>query len=243
MRLLAIAAAFLSIAVQTPTTPEAVLDRYISVTGGTDGYRGIRTIYSEGIVSGNLPGLSGRLFTWEAAPDLSLSVLELASGETVKEGTIDGVAWEFSSRGGARLKEGVEKAVALREATFQSKLKWRQYFPKVAVEGEALIDGRSAWKIVLTPAVGRPITHYYDRESGFLIRSVILLDTTQGELLTENDYSEYKPVGAILLPHRLVHRVKSEQIIVSLLRVDPNTEFPMQRFEPPLEVRALIRGR
>ena len=243
MRLLTIAAAFLCVAAQAPPTPEALLDRYISVTGGADAYRSIRNLYSEGIVSGNLPGLSGSLTTWEAPPDLSLSVLELASGETVKEGTIDGVAWEFSTRGGARIKEGAEKAVALREATFLAKLMWRTYFPNVKMDGEAEIAGKAAWKVSLAPAAGRPITHYYDRDSGLLVRSVIVLDSPQGELSTENDYSDYRPVGGMLMPHRLVHRVRSEQIVVTLLRLEANTGFPMQRFEPPPEVRALIRAR
>jgi zinc protease len=242
MRGLALAILFLTAEASAQTTAQAVLDRYIEVTGGLEAYGRIRNLYSEGLISGNLPGMGGRLTAWEAAPDLSLTVLELGSGETVKEGTINGTAWQFSSRGGPQLKEGSEKAAALREGTFHSRIHWRKFFPKVTLDGEETVGGQPAWKITLTPPSGRPITHYYDRGTGLLVKTVIVLDTAQGEVLTENYFSEYRPVDLIRMPHRMVHRVKSEEIVVTLLRVEPNANFPMHRFDPPPEVRVLMRA-
>jgi hypothetical protein len=169
-------------------------------------------------------------------------VLELGNGETVKEGTINGTAWEFSSRGGPRLKEGAEKSAALREGTFHSRIYWRKFFPGVTLDGEAEVDGQPVWKLTLTPGSGRSMTHYYDRNTGLLVKSVIVLDTAQGEVLTENYYSDYRPVDLVRMPHRLVHRVRSEEIVLTLLRVEPNASFPMHRFDPPPEVRTLMRS-
>jgi hypothetical protein len=219
---------------------ETLLERFVELTGGRPAYRGLHNLYSEGRVESNMEGMSGLLRTWEAEPDLTLTVLALSNGLEFREGTIGGVAWEWSSRGVARLKSGEEKAAALRDGTFNSKVLWRKLFSKVECVGSEEVDGRPAWKVVLTPQLGRPVVSLFDTATGLLLKSVHVIGTPDGDVLSENYYSGYKPVAGVLLPHEFLHKARLEEVRIRLSRVGANVEIPRNRFEPPEEVRKLM---
>ena len=114
---------------------------------------------------------------------------------------VRGIAWEWSSRGVARLKEGEEKATALRDAAFNSKLLWRKLFSKVECVGSEQVNGSPAWKVVLTPEEGRPATSLFDAATGLLVKSVHVIATPDGDVLSENTFGGYKPVAGVLMAH------------------------------------------
>jgi zinc protease len=222
-----------------PTAAE-VMDKYVEATGGRIAYSSLHNIRSKGtfVVVGT--GIRGTLTTYEAEPDKSLSILEIPGGERVEEGTNGNVAWTMSSRSGARIKKDEERAAALREATFNARVHWRRLYPKADCAGTEFVNGRKCFKIVLQPASGPPITHYYDAESFFLTKSVILVEGTQGKVPSENYYSDYKEVNGVLFPYRLNHRVGREEIVVAIDTIECNVEMPRHRFNLPEEVRALL---
>jgi len=250
LTLLAILSISGSLAGEAPTSgapednlPSAadILDRHVEATGGKVAYARIHNIYSKGtfVVVGT--GIQGTLTAYEAEPGKSLSVLDIPGGERIQEGTNGNVAWVLSSREGARLKEGEERAVALREATFNSKILWRRLYPRADCVGTEVVNGQTCYKVVLKPVEGRPITHYYDAKSYLLIKSVIPVKGPDGEVPSENFYSDYKEVNGILFPHGLNHRVGKEEIVVVLGKIQCNTDIAWYRFEIPKEVQDLLR--
>jgi hypothetical protein len=226
-----------------PPTAAVVLDRYVEVTGGRTAYSRLHNIYSKGsfVVVGT--GIRGTLTSFEAEPGKSLSILEIPGGERVQEGTNGNVAWTSSSRSGARLKENEEKAVALREATFNAKVHWRRLYPQADCVGTEVVNGHRCYKIELKPAGSPPVTHYYDAQSFLLIKSVIPIMSPQGEILSENFYSDYREVSGVLFPHGLNHRVGKEEIVLVIDTIECNTDIPWSRFNPPEEVQDLLRKR
>ncbi len=241
--LVLVAYAFLHAQTQGTGVPSAaeILDRHVEVTGGKAAYARIHNIYSRGTFAVLGSGIRGTLTTYEAEPGKSLSILDTPGSERVEEGTNGNIAWVLSSREGARLKEGEEKAIAIREATFNSKVRWRRLYPEVECVGTETVNGRTCYKVVLTPAVGKPITQYYDTESFLLVKSVILLQTAAGEIPSENFYSDYKAADGILFPRGLNHRVGKEEIVVVIDAIQCNADIPWYRFDLPKEVQALLR--
>ncbi len=235
--------AFVYAQTQGPGLPSAaeILDRHVEVTGGKAAYARIHNIYSRGSFAVVGTGIRGSLISYEAEPGKSLSILDTPGSERVEEGTNGNVAWVLSSREGARLKEGDEKAIAIREATFNSKVHWRRLYPKVECVGTETVNARTCYKVVLKPAVGKPITQYYDTDSLLLIKSVILLQAAAGEVPSENFYSDYKAVDGILFPHGLNHRVGNEEIVVVIDTIQCNADIPWYRFDLPKEVQALLQ--
>jgi hypothetical protein len=218
-----------------------ILDKHVEATGGKAAYARIHDIYSTGTFEVVGTGMRGTLTSYEAEPGKSLSILDIPGGERIQEGTNGNVAWVLSSQEGARLKGGEEKAVALREVTFNAKVLWRKLYPKVDCVGTEVVNGQTCYKVVLKPAIGQPITHYYDTKSNLLIKSVIPVKGPDGEIPSENFYSNYKEVNGILFPHALNHRVGKEEILVVLDSIHCNTDIAWYRFDLPKEVQALLR--
>jgi hypothetical protein len=213
----------------------------VEATGGKAAYRQIYNTLSRGTFEVTGTQLRGTLTVCEAQPDKTRSTLEIEGVEKIEEGTLGDLAWENSNSRGPRLKTGMERAIALREATFNSRFHWRKLYKKAECVGVETVAERSCYKVMLTPEAGKPITHFYDRDSGLLLKSVIILETPGGETLSENYYSDYKQSNTgVLFPHRLEHRVRSENTVVVLESIKCNADIAWNRFDPPSEVKGLL---
>ena len=148
--------------------------------------------------------------------------------------------FEILLRHWPHIKEGEEKDASLREATFNSKLKWRLLYKKAECTGTEMIGERKSYKVVLTPSAGKPFEQYYDVESGLLVRSVVTVNSSAGSVLSENSYSDYKEAGGVQFPHKLTHRIGMEETVVVLDSVRCNVDIAWYRFDLPPEVKALL---
>ncbi len=141
---------------------------------------------------------------------------------------------------GARLKTGVEGAEALRAATFNAPLHWRELYTKVEVTGSETIDSEPCYKIVLTPKQGNPETMYFQKKSGFAVKTAMITVSPMGETPAEMFESDYKNLGGIMTPTKLTTKVSQLEFTITFDDVKINQALPKDRFEPPAEVKALI---
>jgi hypothetical protein len=222
---------------------ETILERYIQVTGGKAAYSSLHNILSRGTFRVVGTPLRGNYTAYEAEPSKTRTIFEFEGGEKDEQGTLGDLAWERSSSGGPRLIQGDEKVVALREATFNSMLNWRSLYRKAESAGMEKVGGRDCYRVVLTPAAGKPLTQYFDVESGLLSASFIILDSPGGELRSENFYDAYRKDNVeVLFPHKLTHRIAREEMVIVLESVRCNVDIAWYRFDLPPEVKALTRG-
>jgi hypothetical protein len=120
---------------------EAILDKYIEVTGGKAAYEKKRTEMSTGVMEFTGKGVKAHLTSYHAAPNKSYSVVEIEGIGKMEEGCDGSVAWERSALKGPRVKTGEERAVSLRAATLHNDVLWREFFSKVESTGVEPIDG------------------------------------------------------------------------------------------------------
>src|ERR1022692_80283 len=163
-------------------TGEAVLDKYIEVTGGKAAYEKKNTEVSTGVMEFIGKGVKGKIMSYQAAPTKSYTVVEIDGIGKMEEGTDGVVAWERSALKGPRLKSGEEKAVALRAASIQHDIHWRDFFQKVECTGVEPIDGAVCYRVMLTPKDGQPETRYYDKKTSLLVRTNMIMKTEMGEI-------------------------------------------------------------
>jgi hypothetical protein len=222
--------------------PEAakVLERFIEATGGTEAYTALTSIYSSGTYEISGKRLRGRYTTFEAPPDRTRTILEYENGKKYEEGTIDGLAWEMSEDANPRIKAGVEKAFALREASFNSVLLWKKLYTKVETIGIEKIAGMTCYKVKLSPASGHPIVDYFDKVTGLRVKSETMVSTPAGDIPSENLYNDYRSVGGVKFPFRMMHSVADEAGVIALEKIECNVEIGWYRFDPPREVKALL---
>lgn len=219
---------------------ETVLDHYIEVTGGKEAYEKRKTEASTGSIEFPAQGIKGTLIRYAAAPDKSYSAVDIDGVGKLETGTGDGLAWEKSLIAGPRLLSGEEKAQSLRENTFNAELNWRKVYSKVETAGIETVGGEPCYKLILTPAEGRPETAYYQKATGLAVKMNTVLVSTMGEIQVESTMGDYKPFGGILVATKVTQKAAGQEVTRVIQTVDVNVEIPADRFDAPADIKALL---
>jgi hypothetical protein len=219
---------------------ETILDRYIEVTGGKAAYEKRKNEVATGTIEVKAQGLKGSITRYSAEPAEEYSAVEIDGVGKMEEGTDKGVAWEKNMMLGPRIKTGAEKAQALREATFNSSLHWRELNSKVETMGTETIDGELCYKVVLTPTEAPPETMYFQKKSGLAVKTTTVAASAMGEAPVEMFATDYKNVGGVLAPTKITQKLGGQEVTFTIQDVKTNQTIPPSRFEPPAEIKALL---
>lgn len=219
---------------------DAVISRFVAVTGGKAAWEARHSQIEHATIEFAKLGVKGTITIYEAAPDKYLALTELPAIGKMATGSDGQVAWENSAIQGPRIKQGAERAEALRDGTFNSPLYWRKMYVKGENAGAETVEGHDCYKVVLTPQEGQPMTEYYDKTSGLMIKTVATISSQFGDVNAEVVYDDYRKDGDLLSPHRLVNRAAQQEFVVQIESVEINPELPKDRFDLPPEVKALL---
>jgi hypothetical protein len=220
--------------------PEALLDKYVEVTGGRAAYEKIQTEIATGTLEITGMGLTGTLTSYRAAPNKSYTVIEFSGGAgKAEEGSNGEVAWAMNAMQGPRIKEGDERASALRRDALNADIRWRDFYKKAELAGTEDVSGKACYKVVVTPNEGGAETRYYDKSSNLLVKVVLPITTPEGAMNAEIDLSDYRDEGGILVPHTISQKIPGADILVKIESVKRNPDIPADRFNLPAEIKAL----
>jgi hypothetical protein len=219
---------------------DTVINHFITATGGKSAWEARKAQVEHATLDFAKQGLKGSLTIYEAAPDKYLGVTELPGIGKIETGSNGEVAWENSAIQGPRIKQGAEKADALREGAFNAPLYWQKLYLKGETAGSETVEGHDCYKIVLTPQEGKPMTEFFDKKSGLMIKTKATVSSQFGDVDAEIVYDDYRKDGDLLSPHRLVNRAAQQEFVIQIESVDINPDLPKDRFDLPPEIKALL---
>ena len=219
---------------------DVILDQFIEATGGKAAYEKIHTEISTGSFDLTGKGIRGAVSSFKAAPNKIYVAVELAGIGKIEDGSNGEIAWNRSALQGPRIKDGDEKAAALREATFNEPLHWRKLYKSAETVGIENVDDKPCYKVILTPLEGKPETQFFDRQSHLLVKFAMTLSTPMGEVAVESRLTDYRKDGELLTPHRLEQSAMGQQFVITIDTVKWNEEIPPSRFDVPGDVQALL---
>jgi hypothetical protein len=220
--------------------PEAILDKYIEVTGGRAAYEKIQTQIATGTLELPTMGLSGALTIYQSMPDKSYTVIDLAGMGKAEEGSNGKVAWSNNSAQGPHIKEGDERAMALRLAALHAETRWQDFYKKAELAGTEDVAGKPCYKIVLTPNDGGLETRYYDKSSNLLVKFTVPVTTPEGTANFETGLADYRDEGGILMAHTITEKLPNLDIVVKIASVKYNPDIPASRYDLPDEIKAAM---
>jgi zinc protease len=221
-------------------TGEAVLDKYVESTGGAAAYAKLHNMVMKGSMGMPAMGLKGAVTMYSGEPNKASLTTDLAGVGKVTEGTDGTNAWTFSAMQGPQLKKGEDLAESLREAFFHKENDWRSVYKSADLSGVEDVDGKPAYKVILTPKSGRPETQYYDQSSGYMVRHQSVRKTAFGEIPVDVSIGNYRKECGVVLPHSMVQSVAGQKIELQIDSIECNADLPADAFAPPAEVKALI---
>ena len=220
---------------------EALLDKYVEVTGGKAAYSKLHSEVKSGTVEIKAMGVKGKMMSYSAEPNKSYTEISFEGLGKIQEGSNGEIAWAMSAMQGPRIKEGDEKADTLQQAKFNADLNWRDVYKSAETVGVEQIDGKECYKVVLTPKSGAVITNWYDKETNLVVKMSLTARTAMGDIQSESLMSDYRKEGEILVPHKVQNKVATMEVVTTLDSVQHNVEIPTEKFEVPAEVKALMK--
>jgi hypothetical protein len=218
---------------------ESILDRFVEVTGGKEAYAKHTTEIQTGVLEYPALGVKASVVRYSAEPDKYLLTMDMPGVGKVDTGVINGVAWSNSAIAGPRIMSGEERALAVREATFNGTLNWRKNTNKADNTGIESIDGEDCYKVIITPKEGRPETRYFSKKSGLLVKASTVAATQMGDVPVEMRYSGYKDFGGLRYPATVSQKAAGQEFTVTIQSVKLDEAIPAERFALPAEIKAL----
>jgi hypothetical protein len=217
---------------QSMKTAEAVLDRYVQVTGGAEMYRrfGVYAMYCT--------------ITRSDGTTFNISVFHSRQGATLTEvddrdnsqqsGVGNGIAWEYSKKTGARILDGKIADRRIADARGLDVDDWRVRFPAVKLAGVETVNGKLCYRVHLTQTDGSTVERFYDTRTGLLAREVSnAVDETGAEYPVITDVQEYDTWLGVKHPSLMRVRDGSKTYTI---RVDSLTFRPSPAAITPFEV-------
>lgn len=192
--------AFPSIASAAQKMPTAgqVLDRYVSLTGGAPAWHAKRTERDD-IEGRTLDGTRVVLRATVTVSRAGDSLSEIQAPQSASEGIYKRTAWALSEFSGVRIKNGMERDEAVRDARMLEEADWRTLYPKSRVEGIETIGGERCYKVVFLPSAAERI-EWFDVASGLLVRRSSYELSSSGDTPVGYTVQEWEERGGIKQP-------------------------------------------
>ena len=222
-----------------PTTGEAVIEASLVALGGRDKLAKITSIKQTGTLSIQAIGAKGTITILAAPPRNELTTIELPGLGKLSQGVHDDVAWELTSMTGARIVTGAERVLALREATFQAELNWKEIYPKAELTGVVDFAGTQAYKVVLTAKEGDTQTRFFAKDTFLPIGVEMTVDSQMGKIPVTVQIFDYREVGGIKYAHKITRKEGQQAIEIVIDTFEPNLAIPPSAFDLPAEIKAL----
>jgi hypothetical protein len=241
--LLALASTVLA---QGTPSAQSVLDRYIEVTGGQSAYEKVKTMTATGTMEITGQNVRGDVRMYRADGSKYYQVVELPGIGKQEDGSNGAVVWDKTVLG-PRIKTGAEKflATCARGALSEygrGALEKDSCYSKVDYVGTETLNGKAVHRLRLTPKEGKPEEHFFEKDTGLLLMTRMVLPSPMGEIPITTTVMEYRKVEGITTPVKLKNEMGAVAMVLAFNSVKFNEAIPEAMFALPPEIAALAKA-
>lgn len=225
---------------------EAVLERYVEVTGGKAAYEKVKSVTMLGTMEIKGQGVKGEMRSYRVDGGKYYTLVDLPGIGKQEDGSNGSVAWDKTVLG-PRIKTGVEKFLASCATAAMSEygrgaLEKDSCYAKTELVGEEIVDGKPAFRLRMTPKEGKPEEQFYDKATGLLIKTKMVMPSPMGDVPIVAIVNEYREVDGIKTPVKLTNEMGAVSMVMSFSSVKFNETIPEAMFALPPEIQALVKA-
>lgn len=224
-------------------TGESLMTKYVEALGGQAAFDKIDNRVAQGSLDLGAMGITMSLSVYAAKPDRLYSIVDSDATGRIESGVVDGIVWENSAMRGAIVKEGAEKDDVLRDAAFDRMVYWKPSTKSVECVGVADVDGKPAYKVVLTPKTGSAQTIYFDRETGLAVQIETRMAAAGQVIDIVSKPGDYRVLDGVKIPFTIKQYLMGQERVITLQSVEHNVSLPADRFALPAAIKALVEKR
>jgi photosynthetic reaction center cytochrome c subunit len=213
-------------------TLDQIFDKYITALGGADKIAALTSYTAKGETKAYGPvDRTDPAELFAKAPDQLTMIAHQRGGDMVR--TTDGKsAWvklpltvvkQYPLTGS--LLEGGKLDGAM---AFPGQI--RKYFTNWRVGFPTSIDDKPVWAVQATGKNGLLATLYFDKQTGLLTRYVRHVNTADGRMPNQIDYSDYRPVAGVMMPFKFTYEWISGREEYSITAYTPNAAIDSSKF-------------
>lgn len=218
-----------------PLTAEQILEKSIAATGGRKAIESVTSTVAKGELEMLTQHAHAAIEYYAKAPAQRLIITRLEGFGVIRQGCDGASAWIQNADLSVRDLTGEEKEAAARECAFHAEIQWRELYPKVALAGKEKIGDRPAYKVIMSPASGKPVTRFIDAETFLLLRQVSTRESSQGAVTIQADFSDYRDVGGVKVPFLIRQKMPGYELLIKMVSVENNVPIDDARFARPAE--------
>jgi hypothetical protein len=217
-----------------------IIAKMIEAEGGAAAKRKVKNRVLKLDLDLGVGGMKGKGVVHFARPGKVHSAMEITGMGTMEEGVVDGVAWANAMMTGPQIKEGAERAFAIRESNLDGLLDWKSYYKNIECVGKETIDGKECFKVEFTPKEGSVMTSYIDAKTYLPYRNDLKLTTAMGDFDMVAYTEDYRSVDGLMYSFKSRIEVMGQKRVVILESIEHNVEMPKDIFKLPDEIKALV---
>lgn len=187
-------------------TAEMVMDRGAAALGPKAAWDKIRSSVMTGTISAPSQKISGTVELRAKRPNRVLVKQTIQGVGVILQGYDGTTGWAKDPVQGVRKLDGAELAAIRRAALFDAHIQWRKLYKKWELIGTRKVNGRDAYVVRLSPAIGRVTLEYHDTKTFRLVRTDMVTETPQGPVPMELYPSDYRTTNGVVVPFTLRQR-------------------------------------
>lgn len=214
---------------------EDVLVKYVKACGGIAALSQITTRVTTSVGENKATGVKFHVTLSQKAPRSYLAETDVEGLGRSWRGFDGDTGWELSDVKGFRSLQGPEVELFRRNGQLDTE-NFPATYPLRKLIGDGQLNGRRVTAIELAMPFARAGTHYFDFETGQLVRvdSVIPMGS-EGEMQVRIDFSDFRTVDGVTLPYRTTLKNPAMEIETRVETVKQNVELDDVIFKPRKE--------
>lgn len=222
----------LAASAKLPTAQE-IIAKYVKAIGGRESAEKVKSWTSKGTVELAPLGVKGTFETITAAPDRSLTRMNLEGLGEFLDGYDGKVAWSVNPIQGSREKTGIELAQVKFSNNFYRDINMEKIYSKLEVKGVEKVGDKDAYVVVGTPEGLPAATMYFDVNSGLLLRTDSTVISPEGQQPVKVFIDEMKQIEGVLIPSKIRSVLPTVQILLTVTEIKPGPPIDESKFARP----------
>ena len=228
---------------------EDVLNRFIKETGGMAAHQKIKSRKQTGVVTIQVAGqeIEMDMRSISQVPNKSKVDIDLPTGSTSTR-VFDGEhLWEVGGPTGDVLHDEKTTSQTKENSNFHGAIDWKNNYQKVETVGIEKVDDKDAIKIKCTTQGDRNYFHWFDKESGLMVKTLSNMELPGlGPVEVQIYHSDYQTVDGIKLSMTSkqviddVPNVGSLTQIFKVTKTEQNVDVPKDAFAMPDSIKEMM---